>query len=107
MKRVLIVNSCGLLSAMPTVEEFERLAFPTENCVYGVVEVSEDDAATIYANRTKVKVLLPSLPAPNEPGVYIAVLNGRVEILGERKLNQLTPVMSKDGWTTRFFKAFK
>lgn len=83
IKCVLIANLCGWFSAMPTIEEYQRLDFITKDKVFGVVEVSEHDAELIYQNRTNVRVLLPDLPPAlqNEQSLYITVIQGVVKLL--------------------------
>jgi hypothetical protein len=83
MKRVLIVNKCGLLSALPTEKEFCFLDFETENKIFGLVEVTDEDAAKIHQESTRVRVLMPDLPKPERRGawLYVAVVKGRLVLV--------------------------
>jgi len=83
MKCVLIVNPCGMLSAMPTLEDFNKLGFETDGKVFGEVEVSEADAALVYQERSRIRVLLPDLPGLiTEPAwLYLTVIRGEVRLV--------------------------
>lgn len=121
MKRVLIVNKCGLFSALPTLDEYVKHDYSTEDKVLGIVEVSDQDAALIFQERLRIKVLLPELPKPikGEQWLYIAVVNGRI-VLPTRLANisnQQIPSINIQkraestsffwGYFRRFWKVFK
>lgn len=82
-KRVLIVNRCGLLSAMPTVEEYQTHAYETGDKVFGEVVVDDVDAALIFQERARIRVLIPELPGlVSEPGWrYITVVKGQIKLV--------------------------
>jgi hypothetical protein len=85
MKCVLIVNSDGMLSALPTVEEFQAKDFFTDGREHGIVEVSEEDAGKVFMaqqERRSVRVLLPNMKlTPVPSALYVAVVNGRVQLI--------------------------
>jgi hypothetical protein len=89
MKRILIVNRDGLLSALPTVPEYLRLDFQndTERFLIGAVQVTDAVATAIQSQTGRVRVLMPELPPPlPESGwLYVAVVNGAL-ILAEKAL---------------------
>lgn len=79
MKRVLIVNKDGLLSALPTEAEFRRLEFMADDrFLIGWVVVADAVAAAIQQEAGRVKVLMPELPGPvdGESWLYVAVVDG-------------------------------
>lgn len=79
MKRVLIVNMDGLLSALPTVAEFRRLEFMADDrFLMGLVIVADEVVAAIQQEAGRVKVLMPELPKPvqGESWLYVAVVEG-------------------------------
>jgi hypothetical protein len=89
MRRVMIVNRCGLLSAMPTLKEFEALAFTTKDKYVGEVEVSDKIASMIHQESTNVRVLLPGLPKPRkrEGWRYVSVVKGEVVLVEHQKIS--------------------
>ena len=82
MTHVLIVNSNGVLSAMPSLKEFEENYFVTDEKVFGAVHCDADVAALIYQERQRIRVLTPELPGPvkEKEWLYIGVLDGRVAL---------------------------
>jgi hypothetical protein len=83
--RVLIANRCGLLSALPTLEEYRRLDFMVEadRFVIGVVEATDEVAAAIQQQQGRVRVLLPELPPPlpDAGWLYVAVVKGELVLV--------------------------
>lgn len=82
MTHVLIVNSNGTLSAMPTIAEFQANEYVTEDTTYGMVHCDADVAAMIFQERQRIRVLAPGLPGPTSEiqSLYIGVVEGRVTL---------------------------
>ncbi len=88
MRRVLIVNRCGLLSALPTLAEYQAMQFITDDMLKGIVEVSDDVANMIYGQLGRVKVLAPMLPKANESDcLYVAIVGGRLILVEHQRPN--------------------
>lgn len=88
MRRVLIINRCGLLSALPTLAEYHDMQFITDDMIKGIVEVSDDVVKMVFGQLGRVKVLAPMLPKDIEPDcLYVAIVGGRLILVEHQRPN--------------------